>query len=210
MNFLHIVSIVCFSLCLIMFFYLNWLIKKRTVGSTLDERRDEFLRLIAEIDRVTDRDVQIVEDRVKKLNEIKEEVDKRIAVYVKELEKSRSGEALYTSLGKGIRDALNAPLSEVETAQDFPLDTIELSPQAATASKVGAPSNVMPSLPLFETPVITATIEPETPVSPPTKKQIRSHIDILCDEGLSMQQIASRLNISIGEVELAINLRRGK
>jgi len=184
-----------------MFFYFNWLIKKRTTGSSFDERKDEYMRLIADMDRVTDRDLQLVEDRIKKLNEIVEDADKRIAVYVKELEKSRSSEALYTSLGKGIRDALNTPESKVNTAQGFPIDTIELSPQV-----------VIPKPPVIQQPVVKPQapipVSPPPPPPPPSKKQIRSHIDLLLNEGISVQEIASRLSISIGEVELAINLRR--
>ncbi|MCL2410444.1 MAG: hypothetical protein FWC97_02260 [Treponema sp.] len=231
MNLLFIVSIVSFALCLIMFFYLHWLIRKRTKGSTLDERRDEFIRLIAEIDRVTDRDSQIVEDRIMKLNEVIEDADKRIAVYVKELEKSKGSEALYTSLGKGIRDALYVPQGipestspgGINTPQNYPTDTIEISSRLSTIPRENAPpppSQLSLIEAQFETDTSqkvtskkTPPIEPAEPLlaaKPPplSKKQIRSHIDLLLNEGLPPQEIASRLGISIGEVQLAINLRR--
>jgi len=220
MNILHIVSVVCFALCLLMFFYFKWYIKKRTQSSGLDERRTEIARLIAEIDRITDRDSLLVEERILKLKEILEDTDKRIALYLKELEKSRAGESLYSSLGRGIRDALSiqeeqsgAPPKLIEDSvntQSFPSDTIRLSP--AAAANTGAQS--YQRMPSFTAPAQTPAPPPketQPPVSaPPSKMQIRSHIDLLLDEGISAEEIALRLGISVAEVNLAINLRRRK
>ena len=226
MNILHIVAIICFALCLIMFFYLKWYVNKRTASSKLisdeiDSRKNEVAQLIAEIDRITDRDSQLVEARIMRLKEIIEDADKRIALYVKELEKGRSGETLYSSLGRGIRDALNSPQdasSEHEPDKTFPKDTIELSPNAAKfPAKTGygqsgflpiRSSRVNPPA-VSETPESSMQHEASLPDSPPpNKQQIRSHIDLLLNEGLGAEEIASRLGISIAEVNLAINLRR--
>jgi len=43
---------------------------------------------------------------------------------------------------------------------------------------------------------------------PVSKRQIRTYIDMLANEGLPPEEIASRLEISIAEVDLAMNLRR--
>ena len=180
MNILHIVSILCFAFCLIIFFYLKWYVKKRTSSTgLLDDYRKEVGKLVAEIDKAADRDSLLVEERIKQLKTILEETDKRISVYVKELEKSKTGEALYTSLGRGIRAALSA---EAEEKQPPPVLSAVL-PQAALAEPVK---------------------------KPPTKKQIRAHIDLLLNEGKTAEEIASELEISIAEVNLAMNLRRVK
>jgi len=196
MNFLHIVSIICLALCLVIFFYLKWFIKKRTSYSGLEERQSELAQLIAEIDRITDRDSQLVEDRVNKLKVLLHEIDRRIALYEKDLdnlsqkEKSFQSEApkietLYTSLGRGIRAAL--------TTQNEPI------PQQPPAIQ-----NIQP-------PVLP---EPENNNSSlsvsGSKRQIRSSIDVLINEGLKPEEIALQLGISIAEVNLAINLRRNR
>jgi len=209
MNVLHIVSIICFTLCIVMFLYLKWYIKKQTSSSVLlanelDERQTEVARLIAEIDRITDRDSQLVEDRVNKLKELLHDVDKRIALYEKDMEDlSQRGvgavsindtkpEALYTSLGRGIRAALTTP-QEIAAPPSPPVP----------APVPAAPPPVLPASP--------PAAETERPLpKPPSKKQIRSYIDILVNEGHSPQEIASRLEISVAEVNLAMNLRRGK
>jgi len=210
MNIMHIVSIICFALCLIIFFYLKWYIKRRTsVSGMVDEYRAEVYKLIAEIDKVTDRDSQLVEERINKLKVILHDVDKRIALYENELEQNRqksgsSNETLYTSLGRGIRAALEtpAPVQPSPAAQlSFDLPVIPPRPL------VPAPVVQSPA------PVIMPAAEPSTPDSVKkaiSKKQIRTHIDMMLSEGLSAEEIASSLEISIAEVNLAMNLRRTK
>ena len=118
MNILTITAVICFALCLLSFFYLKWYVKKRTTLTELNDRQAELSQslkqsgmLIAEIDSITDRDSQLIENRINKLKELLHEVDKRIEIYEKDLENlsnknelinknnSKNG-ALYTSLGK--------------------------------------------------------------------------------------------------------------
>jgi len=201
MNILHIVSIICFAFCLVIFFYLKWYVKKRTSSfDPLEKYRAEVGMLIAEIDKVTDRDSQLVEDRINQLKKILEEADMQISVYMKELEKIRAGdlpaklpaEALYTSLGKGIRAALSANTAAEKNSQ-------ALQPV------------LFPVMPHIVSPQAAAPPAPEEPVKKtPSKKQIRAHIDLLLDEGIPPEKIAERLEISVAEVNLAVNLRRVK
>jgi len=211
MNIFHIVSIVCIALCFIMFFYFRWYIKKRAFVNGLEEHRLEVAKLIVDINSVTDRNLQLIEDSISKLKEVIEETDKRISVYNKELEKSRTGEALYTSLGRGIRAALKNPQEPAVPLQtqhplSSPLLSLEL--QSADPAVIASPI----AAPLDAPPLAAAPIEEkEQPAAkPPSKKQIRSAIDTLVNDGFSPEEIASRLQISIPEVNLAMNLRRGK
>ena len=181
-----------------MFLYFKWYIKKRTsVSGQLDEYRAEVNKLNAEINSVTDRNLSLIEDRVKKVKELLEEADRRVSVYAGELEKSRRGEALYTSLGRGIRAALK---TEEEPA---PVRLSPVSPQentSVTQSLTQPERNASPAPAAKDAP----------PPKPPSRRQIRSSIDLLINEGLSPGQIASRLDISVAEVNLAMNLRRAK
>jgi len=217
MNILHIVSMVCFSLCLVMFFYLKWHIKQRTSALGLsEEHRMEINRLIADINNVTDRNLQVIEDSVTKLKTLLHEVDNRIALYEKDLENlsqlaaklpaqreenSRRNETLYTSLGKGIRAALSNP----KDAEPIP---ILFQPGLRQSEQQIIPSQ----LPLDQNPPAVSVNQAagERPLKPPSRKQIRSHIDLMLGEGISPEEIASRLEISVAEVNLAMNLRRNK
>jgi len=193
MNITYLIFIILAALWFFLFFYLKHYIKKRTsVSEQLAEYRTEVNKLNAEINSVTERNLTLIEDRVKKIKELLEEADRRVSVYAGELEKSRRGEALYTSLGRGIRAALK---TEDESAP--------ASPALSFARPQIAP--VAPPEPPAPKPA------PEAPASKPSsKRQIRSSIDLLLNEGLTPEQVASRLEISIAEVNLAMNLRRAK
>ncbi|MCL2267199.1 MAG: hypothetical protein FWC17_05470 [Treponema sp.] len=219
MNILHIVSIICFALCLVMFFYLKWYIKKRTSVSTgLEEQHEEVQKLIHDINRITDRDSQLVEERIARLKSILEEADSRIALYLKEFEKRQTGETLYTSLGRGIRAALDTPNQK---AQDAGRDEIEISGNALNQRSIemdayraaGQNKTVQkqPKAKQETQPLLADSNETqELPAAKISKKQIRAHIDMLAGEGHPAQEIASRLGISIAEVNLALNLRKAK
>jgi hypothetical protein len=205
MNIFFIVSIICFALCLIMFFYFKWYIKKRTSGDGLGEHRMEVAKLIAEINSVTDRNLQLVEDSISKLKKITEDTEKRIEEYKNAIEIKPSSNALYTNLGRGIRSALKnpegqPPLPPPRLQTEPPLRSRHLPPEITAG--------------LYETPVKTenkTTARADSPVQkPPSKKQIRSAIDSLANDGLSPEEIASRLEISIAQVNLALNLRKTK
>jgi hypothetical protein len=185
MNIAFFVSAFCFAFCLFMFFYFKWYIKRRTAAEELlAEYRSEVYRLIAEIDSATDRDSLLVEDRIKTLKALLDDTDKRIAVYVRELDRSRTGEALYSSLGRGIRAAL-----------------IPQAPAVMPAPPAGKPPAAVEAAPTAQ-PAPPAETVPEGP----SKQQIRDQIAGLAGQGLSPAEIASRLNLSLSEVDLALNL----
>jgi hypothetical protein len=200
------ISIFCLVFCLIFFFYTKWYIKRKiSATELLAEHRTEVYRLIAEINAITDRDSMLVEDRIKKLKEILEDTDKRIKVYVQELDRSRTGEALYTSLGRGIRAALKTPSeTQPESPPKFPA-------QPEHAHEL---STQMPKLTLVRQEIAPAPVSPSAPSpsvpKPPSKRQIRVQIDEMVKEGVSPADIASGLGISIAEVDLAMNLMQSK
>jgi len=207
MNISLIISISCLVFCLLSVFYVKWYIKRKVSASELlAEYRAEVYRLNADINAVTDRDLSLVEDRIKKLKEILEDTDKRVKVYVQELDRSRTGEALYTSLGKGIRAALKTT-PDMKTAPENPPKPIqepELSKQTPQFTLFR--QEKQPSEPLVPPPVSS---EPSSS-RPPSKRQIRAQIDELVKENLSPAEIASRLDISIAEVDLAMSLMKSK
>jgi len=207
------ISIFCFVFCLLFFFYIKWFIKHKVrdiYDAELSVYKSEVYRLNAEINAITDRDSMLVEDRIKKLKEILEDTDKRVKVYVQELERSRTGEALYTSLGKGIRAAINTPV-EIPPASGNAPDAGAQTPRFTLVRQEKAPSVPSPSSVSASAPSSAAS--PSSVSSEPkqsSKRQIRNQIEELVKENLSPQEIASRLRISIAEVELAMSLMNNK
>jgi len=204
MNIFFIVSIIYLAVFFIMFFYLKWYIKKRTSASGLEEYRAEVERLKADIDSVTDRNLQLVENSISKLKKLQEEAEKRIVEYKDVIQIKPSGDTLYTNLGRGVRAALinpaeQSPLPQLQT--EHPLKSRQL------------PLERQKPIDLIETPVKSenkSTQGAPAAQKPPSKKQLRSAIDLLANEGLPAEEIASRLEISIAQVNLAMNLRRTK
>lgn len=197
MNIANILSALSLILCCFFFLYFRGYIKRRTAAEELlAEYRTEVLRLIAEIDAATDRDALLVEERIKTLKSLLDDTDKRIAVYARELERGRSGAALYSSLGRSIREASGrearpgpaparpgAPESEAQTASPSP-------PPGGAAPGHTAKAGRKRSLP------------PAPAAKPPLKVQIAE----LAAGGLPPAGIASRLGLSLSEVDLALSL----
>jgi len=227
-----IVSIISLSLCVSGFFFLRWYISHRTDASRLlEEYRDEVHRLISEIDAATDRDSRLVEERIKNLRKLLDDTDKRISVYTRELQRSRNSEAIYKNLGRGIREALDSiPAAQTPVVPEAPptdsassagsaspaesaLPVKTKTPAAPEASPAAAKINELP----FDEEKIPQTggakkqKKRKTANIPPQKKSaeksgIKMQIAQMALQGLPPPEIASRLKISLAEVDLALKL----
>ncbi|MDR0473052.1 MAG: hypothetical protein LBH43_05230 [Treponema sp.] len=198
MNLALALAAVSVILCFLFFLYFRWYIKKRiSIVVLLADYWTEVDRLIAEIDAAADRDERLVEDRIKTLRQILEETDKRISVYLRDLERSRSGTALYTSLGRGPR----AVYGQTETAE----------PKSAGQQATAPTQAAQIAEPVIQKAEPTDKIDDESgKASRAEKPELRVLINEMAARGMTMDQIASELKISLSEVDLALNLvRRG-
>jgi Tfp pilus assembly protein PilN len=85
LNLSLIISITSLVLVIAGFFYLRNYVKTRTGSKIiLDQYRQEVNGMIADIDRCTERDSALVEERVKRLNALISDTDKKIGVLLKE------------------------------------------------------------------------------------------------------------------------------
>jgi len=219
-----IVSIISLSLFVSGFFFLRWYISQRTDASRLlEEYRDEVRRLISEIDAATDRDSRLVEERIKTLRTLLDDTDKRISVYTRELQRSRNSEAIYKKLGNGIREALD---SISTSPQEMPSQIETPSQQAAQAPAETAPSkkpaqfSEVNELPFSDEekggpPPQAGNVKKQkkrktanikSPSVRHEKQGIKMQIAQMAIQGLSPSQIASRLGITLAEVDLALKL----
>jgi hypothetical protein len=196
-------SVLSLALCGFFFIYFRRYLERRSsLERLLGEYRNEVLRLIADIDAATDRDSLLVEERIKVLKSLLEDTDRRISVYVRELNRRRDGTALYTNLGRGVKANGAAPgetaaalaKDAAPSGENAPVETVRPLPENPPAA---SPPELFPSAP--ET----------TPAKDSAGKQpLREKITALAAQGLSPGDIASRLKISLSEVDLALNLLR--
>ncbi|MDR3333789.1 MAG: hypothetical protein LBT13_02720 [Treponema sp.] len=166
MNISLIFSAASLILCVFFFVYFRAYLRRRTgPDRLLTEFREEVYKLIAEIDAATDKDSLLVEERIKILRTILADVDKRIGIHVRELDRQRFQEDAYAQLGKRY-------------------------------TKADAPSPVYD-----EVPPGPRIVSREITLKPlPFAEQVAE----LSRAGFSASLIATRLGVSISEVELAI------
>jgi len=186
------------SLCVSVFsfFFFRWYIRRKTAATQLlADYKDEVDRLIAEIDTATDRDSLLVEERIKILRKMLEDTDRRIATYVRELQRSRNGEAMYASLGRGIRSALDS--------RPAPKD---VEPSSIQVAESIVPSGEIAESAVENTKAVEESGSQELAILSPEKSRLKIRIAEMTARGISTQEIASKLGISIAEVDLALNL----
>ncbi|MDR0376034.1 MAG: hypothetical protein LBH85_10025 [Treponema sp.] len=202
-----IISIASLGLCALFFIYCNAYIRRRTGQEhILAEFKEEVSKLIAEIDAATDRDVTLVEDRIKTIKALLDDLDKRILLYDQELAKRRANEESYAELGrKRLVDArLNAyaqdsaapahdasaqpALNEERRAGGGALNGVEGGEKAGDDTERGKEKKAPPAAPGAAT----------------EQKPALEQIAALSRAGFSPNLIATRLGMSISEVELAI------
>lgn len=188
------------------FLYIRSYLKRHTGSELLRKWQDEAGRLISEIDAATDRDSALVEDRIKTLRALLEDVDRRISVYVREAGRQKNQEAAYAELGRrrpsGSLSAALPPAEELPAglpAAPKPPDAGEASPSPAPP---GTGGRALPP----ELPRIVHPPQPVEPKPPSFSEQVAK----LVGAGFSPELIASRLGVTIGEAELAVALFQRK
>ncbi|MDR1257627.1 MAG: hypothetical protein LBJ86_07765 [Spirochaetaceae bacterium] len=179
-----LVSVVSFF---IIFFY----VKNRTRPDRIpSETRQETIKIINEIDRITDRDSELIEERVKKLKSLLEDVDRRIALYEGLTENYRSAEET--------RKKLNAEKQD-----------------AAVASYLGLGKKNYPHESPFTPPPLNVAVTEHGASNTGSDKAGDTGADeqslirkaaALSASGVPNNEIAKRLHTTVNEVEMALFL----
>jgi len=157
-------------------------------GDEIAKVRREIGALIIELDASADRNITIVEDRLKSLKDLIADADSRIALLSQERVKRSTESVVYDKLGRASGFRRNSP--EAARAQPFP-ETV--SPEA-----VGAPMQPRTEPPI---PFIRFSEKP-LPIEEPFADAVRT----LSLRGFSSDVIAARLGATIAEVDLVISL----
>ena len=170
-------SALAFLFSLFSFIYLKSYIKRRTGKEHItSEIEEDVNKLVKTINEVTERDISLIEEREKNLKSLLQETEKRISVYVKEMDRFRDADAIYAQTVLWPQ----AQASPEETYQELGKNRYKLREEAAPAA------------------------EPEP--APADKLSVSEQIVLLVQAGYSFPAIASRLEISISEVEFAAAL----
>ena len=191
-----LLSAAAFTLSVFSFIYLKSYLKRRTGQERiLKEFREEVYKILGTIDETTDRDISLIEEKENSLKSLLEETDRRLKVFIRETEKRKSADEAYAALQQKIPPA--PPYEE--------LGRNRYKVEAASAAESAFP------LPPFR---VKAQDTPESAENPPeaasaSPENVPSmgvQIHDLVKSGLAPPVIASRLGISIAEVEFAAAL----
>jgi hypothetical protein len=168
-------------------------LKRRTGHERiLKEFREEVDKLILDINEATDRDAALVEDRVKALRTLMEDMDKRITVYSRETERRRSQEDGCVELGRlrspGPQNGPSKPSAALPSKTAASTQTVS-SEQEGRAGEPAGPRIMRSSNPIEPKPLPFA-----------------ERVAELYRAGFSSNLIAARLEATLAEVDLAIAL----
>ncbi|MDR1059099.1 MAG: hypothetical protein LBL43_06085 [Treponema sp.] len=185
------ISLASLILCFLSMFFFRFYIKRRTSQERiLRDIREELDKILTEIDRITDEDIRLIEERENTLKRIIEEADRRVKVYAENLSRSRNAAEAYAELGR--------TQGRISRKKDP-------SPGGAVAPGV-SPQGLPPVPPALEgNNVPAAGQEASAPEPPP--RSLGERAGELAGLGLSARAIASRLGVSIAEAELALAIR---
>jgi len=101
------------------------------------EIRDEVSRLLVELNRTTDRNIALIEDRIASLNELLSSADKKIGLLRRETEKHDVGTQIYSRLAEGrsrvsgAQGQVSRPRSGREESAQHPREREEMAPVTA-------------------------------------------------------------------------------
>jgi hypothetical protein len=191
------------------FFYLKAKIRRALeLDSLLDSIRKEVRALNIELNETTDRNISLIEDRMKSLHELLDEADRRMGVVKRELSRHETEREVYNHLGKRVQGA-QAASPRAPEARPFvpePSPAVSLPPPANPAFAEAGEGPIRLSLgsarPLPE------IIQAEGSVIPP--KSRREEALDLYRQGFSADIIAKRLGATVAEIELLVSLEEGR
>ncbi|PKL08821.1 MAG: hypothetical protein CVV51_06960 [Spirochaetae bacterium HGW-Spirochaetae-7] len=166
-------------------------------GEELERIRREIGALIVELDSSADRNVTVLEDRLKALKELVGEADKRLAMLGQDRTRRQAENVVYDRLGRNVASAALSA-SQVE--------------RSAERSAERAPERVQTSVPEFLPEEAAQQAAPEVPFirfsdKPlPIEEPFADKVLSLSRRGFSSDIIAARLGATIAEIDLVISL----
>ena len=239
MYFSLLFSALALVLAAVSFLYFKSYLKRRTGQERiLSEMREEVDSIMREMDGAVERDISLIEERKRNLKTLLDDIDRRLKVYVREMEKLKNAEETSAALSQKNRAPEQAPkryqdlgnyrlnrrpAEERRVSADMEASSDPPGPgnYLLTESKYYAPTDDTGGLaagngPAFPLPGFSVKPEagpgplregnsPDDPAqsdTAPLDGEIRSMIRA----GFPAPLIASRLGISIAEVEFAAAL----
>ncbi len=175
----------------------HWLLLRNRFSEKkiLADLRDEVDRLVTDLGREADRDVELLEGRIRQLRDAMAEADQKMLLFSREETKRERASAMERTLS---------------TPREGKAPAAEAFPSPGTASARVAPERETKTEPKKDEPIMVYT----KPMITRRDRQIEPVIPLgervldMARKGISADMIASTLGMSLGEVELIIDMNR--
>jgi hypothetical protein len=210
--------------------YMQSIIRRRTSPDyILKLLQEEVNQLHADIDEITEQNLQLLEDKIKTLRELCSEAEKRIAVYGRELEKREKEAHALSALNVPLLPEKEQPPEKKDikhTEKTFPKPRssvpliASLEPRDTALEAANAAYRAQTGQSLKEpqpSPQASQTSLNGSPLVPPkivvsrnitSKTSDKERIAELSRAGFPPEAIAKRLGLPLGEVALYVNVRK--
>ena len=178
------------NIFLIFFFYFKFK-NQFSDRASINNIKNETQKLIAQIAFQTDQSVTIMEDKIKEVNSLILELDKRILLAGKEEEKRSAAEKVYESLA--------------EAAKANAFSGLDTDVFAKTKKPVISKENP----PIENEPIKIYTkqiLAPKSVIVPDQTASMKEQIIEMAKKGLSIELIAEKIPLPTGEIELIISM----
>ncbi|UTC64234.1 hypothetical protein E4O00_10380 [Treponema sp. OMZ 788] len=174
--------------------------------ASINNIKNETQKLVAQIAFQTDQSVTILEDKIKEVNSLILELDKRILLAGREEEKRSAAEKVYRSL---------AEASESNTFSGYDADAFSKTKkpvipndqstsygtQKQVTQKEPAPTKDEP-INIYTKQIFT----PQSVIVPDQTASMKEQIIEMAKKGLSIELIAEKVPLPTGEIELIISM----
>jgi hypothetical protein len=176
------INLVLLFVCLLVF--RRYVDRRTSQQNALDEVKQEVGAIITELNQTTERNIELVEDRMRRLRELMDGADKRLGALRRHAESDKAADLTYSRL----RDQVPLVQHQDEEATSAP----------ETESVTQAP--VEPKAEPAAEPV------PDGQSGQPEEVPLRERVKSLYLRGLAPERIAVITGRTVGEVELMISL----
>jgi gamma-glutamylcyclotransferase (GGCT)/AIG2-like uncharacterized protein YtfP len=192
------------------FIVIYFFVKKRTSADRiLGEVRTAVQEIINEIDRVTDRDLELIDARAEQLKQLLSDVEKHILMYGREVQTMHKAEETKKNIQEEKHAAAEAAYREAGKRRPLPplANTAGTLPLFANSGDAQPPEDKTGAL----SPIADSAVDPSLhnlPSPPPVSGAITDQDAVaaivkLAASGASNTEIAKQLDIPVAAVEMA-------
>ncbi|MCL2295263.1 MAG: hypothetical protein FWC36_10455 [Spirochaetes bacterium] len=215
---LIIAIILNFAALYLVFHYFKWKITSYNFLESYEKRKEEIGEeinlMIIEINKTTERNLQVLEAKINQLNEVAARAEKVLNAFKKEKDITETSENIYRKLErKSINSKIEKAASPADAEQRKANKSNELFAAAPGAEPVftGERKDTSPASPGKSIAEASVTGAPSNEDAAKAQKEsLRDKVIGMYNNGIDIELISGKLGITTGEVELIISISKIK